>query len=285
MVVCVRERETEAGRGLRSWIRTRVNGFANQPSLLAPWPSATGLQDFVSPVAICFPTKQNTERKGHWCIRENHDLLMLLAPHVASRTLTERIKKQPKAHSALSAEEGVLRCTQLRKGVGSTEFTDQPQPSSGTKGRLLQSSWAPHPHRSHCVPSSPSGTALCTWVTGTEVAVQGATHPWPQGPARAGYQRPLQPREWALRGCEPAVLMGWAGKALPATVCGKALALVTQLRCTGLPVWPLPSQFLVSVGSPASLRDFLLPAILAFWAEFAIRVLEWCSINCKNCDS
>ena len=126
---------------------------------------------------------------------------MLLAPHVASRTLTERIKKQPKAHSALSAGEGVLQCTHLRKGVGSTEFTDQPQPSSGTKGTLLQSSRAPHPHHSHGILSSPSGTALCTWVIDTEVALRRVTHPWPQGPARAGYQRPLQPREWTLQGC------------------------------------------------------------------------------------
>ena len=74
------------------------------PTLSAPWPSAKGLQDFVSPVAICFPTKQNTERRGHRRIRKNHDLLMLLAPHIASRTLTERIKKQPKAHRALSAK-------------------------------------------------------------------------------------------------------------------------------------------------------------------------------------
>ena len=159
------------------------------------------LQVFISLVAICFPTKQNTKRKGHSSIRENHDLLMLLAPHVASRTLTERIKKQPKAHSALSAGEGVLQCTHLRKGVGSTEFTDQPQPSSGTKGTLLQSSRAPHPHHSHGILSSPSGTALCTWVIDTEVALRRVTHPWPQGPARAGYQRPLQPREWTLQGC------------------------------------------------------------------------------------
>lgn len=113
------------------------------PTLSAPWPSAKGLQDFVSPVAICFPTKQNTERRGHRRIRKNHDLLMLLAPHIASRTLTERIKKQPKAHRALSAGEGVFQCTQLRKGVGLTEFTDQPQPSSGIKERPLQSSRAP----------------------------------------------------------------------------------------------------------------------------------------------
>lgn len=176
-----------------------------------------------------FPTKQNTKKKCHRSIRENHDLLMLLAPHVASRTLTERIKKQPKAHSALSAGEGVLQCR-------STEFTDQPQPSSGTKGRLLQSSRAPHPHRSHSILSSPSGTALCTWVTDTEVALRRVTHPWPQGPAKAGYQRPLQPREWTLQGCEPDVLMGRAGEAVPATVCGKALASVIQFRCLGLPV-------------------------------------------------
>lgn len=144
--VCERDR----GRERSEIMNQNKSQWFSQPTPSAPWPSAKSLQDFVSPVAICFPTKQNTERRGHRHIRENHDLLMLLAPHIASRTLTERIKKQPKAHSALSAGEGVFQCTQLRKGVGLTEFTDQPQPSSGIKERPLQSSRAP----THIAPTS-----------------------------------------------------------------------------------------------------------------------------------
>ena len=122
---------------------------------------------------------------------------MLLTPCVATRTLTGRIKNKPKAQGALSARQGLLLCTHLGKGVGSEKFTNQtqpPRPSSETVGRLLQSSQAPH-HPSQCTPSSPSGTAQCTRVTWTEVALRRVSHTWSQGPATAGYQRP-PPAQW-----------------------------------------------------------------------------------------